>query len=130
MLAIACFDARDIETYEKDLNDIQTKLTNAAIEYATSYEASLQQLQHGVTKADEDTGVRMQNRLDLGLTQGSVQQNSDIVKAMAGEEGIEDLESNASTNTEGALSQARKIAKQVPGEDVLSQLVKLRKNAE
>ena len=165
MLAIACFDARDIETYEKDLNDIQTKLSNAAAEYATSYEASLQQVQHGVTKADcafknetlnpihsdaqatkvasigvpaddekpegvletEGTGVRMQNRLDLGLIQGSVQQNSDIVKAMAGEEG---MESNASTNTEGALSQARKIAKQVPGEDVLSQLVKLRKNAE
>ena len=66
-------------------------------------------------------------RCSLNRYAASVQQNSDIVKAMAGEEG---MESNASTNTEGALSQARKIAKQVPGEDVLSQLVKLRKNAE
>ena len=49
---------------------------------------------------------------------------------MAEEESIEDVESNASTNTEGALSQARKMAKQVPGQDVLSQLVKLRKNTE
>ena len=163
MLAIACFDAKDIGTYEKDLNDIQTQLTNAAVEYATSYEASLQQLQHGVTKLDcafnstytdaqaakvasngvpaddekpevvletEGTGVRMQKRLDLGLIQGSVQQNPDIVEAMAEEESIEDVESNASTNTEGALSQARKMAKQVPGQDVLSQLVKLRKNTE